>query len=86
MKKFFTTFVTLLFVVFIQGCQQELEIQGSSHIYTNESQPYKLTNTEDIENYKWSVKSKEKNYTLTNAQTSEVIFPRSTSPEVECIH
>ena len=74
MKKFFTILFSLAFTFFIQGCQQELEIQGSTHIYINESQTYIAVNIENADEYKWSIKSKEKNYTLTNAQTSEVIF------------
>lgn len=78
MLKFFTTLFILLFTFFIQGCQQDLEIQGSSPIYVNESQIYKAVavslNIEDADSYQWSVKSKKKDYTLTNDETSEVIF------------
>jgi len=78
MLKFFTTLFILLFTFFIQGCQQDLEIQGSSPIYVNESQVYKAVavslNIEDADSYQWSVKSKKKDYTLTNDETSEVIF------------
>jgi hypothetical protein len=78
MLKFFTTLFILLFTFFIQGCQQDLEIQGSSPIYVNESQIYKAVavslNIEDADSYQWSVKSKKKDYTLTNDETSEVLF------------
>ncbi|DAB30569.1 MAG TPA: hypothetical protein CFH84_03325 [Sulfurimonas sp. UBA12504] len=78
MQKFFTIFFILLLTFFIQGCQQDLEIQGSNHIYINESQPYKVISVsaevENADSYKWKVKSKNKDYTLTNEETSAVIF------------
>ncbi len=78
MKKFFIALVILVFTFFIQGCQGDLEIQGSSSIYVNESQVYKAVavslNIEDADSYLWSVKSKKKDYSLTNDETSEVLF------------
>jgi len=78
MLKFFTTLFILLFIFFIQGCQQDLEIQGSSPIYVNESQVYKAVvvslNIEDADSYEWSVKSNKKDYKLENDESPEVTF------------
>lgn len=78
MKKFFTVFFIFLFIFFIQGCQQDLEIQGNTHIYINESHAYKVisvsTDVESADSYKWKVHSKNKGYTLANDDSSEVVF------------
>ncbi|MFT7859478.1 MAG: hypothetical protein ABXS93_00940 [Sulfurimonas sp.] len=78
MKKFLTTLTILVFTFFLQGCNDGVQIQGSSHIYINEAQPYKvLSITDEAENadsYQWKVKSKNKDYILSNDQTSAVIF------------
>lgn len=78
MSKFLTSMTILVFTLFFQGCNQDLQIQGNSHIYINERQSYKIisiTNpTGQADTYQWSVKSKKKDYTLTNDETSEVFF------------
>ncbi|MBD3797223.1 MAG: hypothetical protein IE887_05710 [Campylobacterales bacterium] len=78
MKNFLATLTILVFTFFLQGCNDDLQIQGSKHIYINEAQPYKLIplseDTQTADSYKWKVKSKNKDYTLTYDETSAVTF------------
>ena len=78
MQKFLTILLGLVVTLFFLGCDEQLQIQGSTHIYINEVQPYKaslLTETSDgLSDFKWKVKSKNKDYTLTNSDSAEITF------------
>jgi hypothetical protein len=78
MQKFLTILLGLVVTLFFLGCDEQLQIQGSTHIYINESQPYKVSllseSSEELSDFKWKVKSKNKDYTLTNSDSAEITF------------